>query len=51
MAFTGGAPLNDLIFQSFIPTTVSQCNPWPGTTTCVLTTDSCMGSASGAFVD
>jgi hypothetical protein len=50
-AFTGGPTLNDLIFQSFIPTTVSECNAWPGTTTCVLTNDPCMGSASGAFLD
>jgi hypothetical protein len=51
LAFTGGALLNDLIFQSFIPTTVSECNAWPGTTTCVLTTDPCLGSPGAAFVD
>jgi hypothetical protein len=51
IAFTSGAPLlNDLMFQSYIPTTISECNAWPGSSTCLLTNDACLGSPSGAFV-
>lgn len=51
IAFTGGAPLFDILFQSSIPNRVVSCGPWPGPGSCTLTTDPCLGSPSGAFVD
>jgi hypothetical protein len=50
-AFSNSFPLYDLGFINVIPSTVSACNPPTLTDTCVLTTDPCKGSASGAFVD
>jgi hypothetical protein len=48
--FSGGAPLFDLGFQSTIPNTIATCGtPAPGS--CVLTTNPCLGSPSGAFLD
>jgi hypothetical protein len=43
IAFTGGAPLFDLIFANAVPATISACNAPPATPpTCVLTTNPCM---------
>jgi len=50
IGFSGGAPLYDLGFQSTIPTTVASCGVSAGGS-CVLTTDPCLGSPSGAFLD
>jgi hypothetical protein len=38
IAFSGGAPLYDLIFRSIIPAGVQACNPWPGAGSCVIDT-------------
>jgi len=51
VGFSGGAPLYDLGFQSTIPNTVASCDVPVGGESCVLTTDPCLGSPSGAFVD
>jgi hypothetical protein len=48
-AFSGGAPLYDLGFKSTTPNTVSACGA-PAGGNCVLTTDPCLGSPSGAFL-
>jgi hypothetical protein len=37
-AFTGGAPLFDLIFSSSVPAAITQCNPFPGAGTCNIDT-------------
>ena len=50
IAFSGGAPLYDLGFKSTIPNTVSACAA-PAGGSCTLTTDTCLGSASGAFLE
>jgi hypothetical protein len=48
-AFSNSFPLYDLGFASTIPSTVQSCGAFvPGS--CVLTTDTCLGSPSGAFV-
>jgi hypothetical protein len=39
VAFSGGSPLYDLIFRSTTPAAITQCNPYPGDATCVLSTD------------
>ena len=49
-AFSNSFPLYDLGFINVIPSTITACGV-PGSDTCVLTTDPCLGSASGAFVD
>jgi hypothetical protein len=50
LAFSGAAPLFDLLFSSEIPNTVTACNPYPGDSFCELP-NGCQGSASGAFLD
>jgi hypothetical protein len=49
-AFSNSFPLYDLGFINVIPSTVSACGT-PGSDTCVLDPNPCLGSASGAFVD
>lgn len=50
VGFSGGAPLFDLGFQSTIPNTTAACGAASGGN-CVLTTNGCLGSPSGAFLD
>lgn len=50
IAFSGGAPLYDLGFKSTIPNTVSACGS-PVGGNCTLTTNTCLGSPSGAFLE
>jgi hypothetical protein len=43
VAFTGGAPLYDILFANQTPSTISACNPAPATSpSCVLTTNPCL---------
>ncbi len=49
-SFGGGAPLYDIGFQSTTPSTVSGCGSSAGGS-CVVTTDPCLGSPGGAFLD
>jgi hypothetical protein len=51
LAFSGGSPLFDLLFASAIPTKITSCGSWAGPADCTLTTDPCLGSPSGAFLD
>jgi hypothetical protein len=48
--FSGSPPFFDLGFQLTMPATVSSCGV-PAGGSCVLTTDACLGSPSGAFLD
>jgi hypothetical protein len=42
IAFTGGAPLYDIIFSNQTPSSITACNPLPPSgDTCVLTTNAC----------
>jgi hypothetical protein len=50
MAFSNSFPLYDLGFINVIPSSVTACGT-PGTDTCTLPNDPCLGSTSGAFVD
>jgi hypothetical protein len=50
VGFTGGPPLFDVGFQMTSPNTIAACGA-PSAGSCVLTTDPCLGSPSGAFVD
>jgi len=49
--FSGGPPLNDLGFLFTMPSTVASCTTASAGGSCVLTTDPCLGSPSGAFLD
>jgi hypothetical protein len=49
-AFSGGGPLYDLGFKSTIPNTVASCGV-PVGGSCTITTDPCLGSPNGAFLD
>jgi hypothetical protein len=48
--FSGGPPLNDLGFRLSIPATVTSCGV-PASGSCGLTTDPCLGSPGGAFLE
>src|SRR4029450_5484578 len=45
VAFTGAAPLFDLLFANRIPATITQCGA-PAADTCTLTTNACLDLAS-----
>ena len=50
VVFSGNAPLYDFGFRLTIPVTVTSCGA-PAAGSCVLTTDPCLGSPSGAFLE
>jgi hypothetical protein len=50
IGFAGAGPLYDLGFKSTIPNTVASCGA-PAAGDCTITTDPCLGSPSGAFID
>ena len=42
IAFTGGAPLYDLVFANKTPSSITACDPPSSSDTCVLTTNACL---------
>jgi hypothetical protein len=50
VGFSGGGPLYDLGFKSTIPNTVASCGAAVAGD-CTITTDPCLGSPGGAFLD